>query len=42
MNETFLKNKYWGQLIVVVCLDGNNQIYPLVLEVVDRETNASI
>ncbi|KAL0546629.1 hypothetical protein IC582_016541 [Cucumis melo] len=29
MDETFLKNKYEGQLIVSVCLDGNNKIYPL-------------
>ncbi|KAL4023297.1 hypothetical protein IC575_017049 [Cucumis melo] len=29
MDETFLKNKYGGQLIVSVCLDGNNKIYPL-------------
>ncbi|KAL0539911.1 hypothetical protein IC582_024132 [Cucumis melo] len=42
MDETFLKNKYRGQLIVVVCLDGNNQIYPLAFGVVDRETDDSI
>ncbi|KAL4032204.1 hypothetical protein IC575_005272 [Cucumis melo] len=39
MDGTFLKNKYRGQLIVVVCLDGNNQIYPLAFGVVDRETD---
>lgn len=42
MDGTFLKNKYRGQLIVAVCLDGNNQIYPLAFGVVDRETDASI
>ncbi|KAL0556499.1 hypothetical protein IC582_005013 [Cucumis melo] len=42
MDGTFLKNKYRGQLIVVVCLDGNNQIYPLAFGVVDRETDDSI
>ncbi|KAA0066049.1 Ulp1-like peptidase [Cucumis melo var. makuwa] len=29
-------------LIVAVCLDGNNQIYPLAFGVVDRETDDSI
>ncbi|KAA0063206.1 MuDRA-like transposase [Cucumis melo var. makuwa] len=38
MDGTFLKNKYRGQFIVAVCLDGNNQIYPLAFGVVDRET----
>ncbi|KAA0051659.1 MuDRA-like transposase [Cucumis melo var. makuwa] len=42
MDETFLKNKYRGQLIVSVCLDGNNQIYPLAFGAVDRETDDSI
>ena len=42
MDETFLKNKFRGQLIVFVCLDGNNQIYHLAFRVVNRETNASI
>ncbi|KAA0056715.1 MuDRA-like transposase [Cucumis melo var. makuwa] len=42
MDGTFLKNKYCGQLIVSVCLDGNNQIYPLAFGVVDRETDDSI
>ncbi|KAL4011269.1 hypothetical protein IC575_028321 [Cucumis melo] len=42
MDRTFLKNKYRGQLIVAVCLDGNNQIYPLAFGVVDRETDDSI
>ncbi|KAL4035323.1 hypothetical protein IC575_004007 [Cucumis melo] len=42
MDETFLKNNYRGQLIVAVCLDGNNQIYHLAFGVVDRETNDSI
>ncbi|KAA0053426.1 MuDRA-like transposase [Cucumis melo var. makuwa] len=42
MDGTFLKNKYRGQLIVTVCLDGNNQIYPLAFGVVDRETDDSI
>ncbi|KAA0033757.1 MuDRA-like transposase [Cucumis melo var. makuwa] len=42
MDGTFLKNKYWGQLIVAVCLDGNNQIYHLAFGVVDRETDDSI
>ncbi|KAL0551887.1 hypothetical protein IC582_010977 [Cucumis melo] len=42
MDGTFLKNKYRGQLIVAVCLDGNNQIYPLGFGVVDRETDDSI
>ncbi|KAA0061359.1 MuDRA-like transposase [Cucumis melo var. makuwa] len=42
MDGTFLKNKYRDQLIVVVCLDGNNQIYPLAFGVVDRETDDSI
>ncbi|KAA0056076.1 MuDRA-like transposase [Cucumis melo var. makuwa] len=39
MDGTFLKNKYRGQLIVTVCLDGNNQIYPLAFGVVDGETD---
>ncbi|KAA0067351.1 MuDRA-like transposase [Cucumis melo var. makuwa] len=30
------------QLIVAVCLDGNNQIYPLAFGVVDSETDDSI
>ncbi|KAL0536263.1 hypothetical protein IC582_025206 [Cucumis melo] len=42
MDEIFLKNKHCGQLIVAVCLDGNNQIYPLAFGVVDRETDDSI
>ncbi|KAA0062580.1 MuDRA-like transposase [Cucumis melo var. makuwa] len=42
MDGTFLKNKYRGQLIVAVCLDGNNQTYPLAFGVVDRETDDSI
>ncbi|KAA0066561.1 MuDRA-like transposase [Cucumis melo var. makuwa] len=42
MDGTFLKKKYQGQLIVAVCLDGNNQIYPLAFGVVDRETDDSI
>ncbi|KAL0557176.1 hypothetical protein IC582_005694 [Cucumis melo] len=42
MDGTLLKNKYRGQLIVAVCLDGNNQIYPLAFGVVDRETDDSI
>ncbi|KAL0559016.1 hypothetical protein IC582_003605 [Cucumis melo] len=42
MDGTFLKNKYRGQLIVSVCLDGNNHIYPLVFGVVNRETDDSI
>ncbi|KAL4037008.1 hypothetical protein IC575_000591 [Cucumis melo] len=42
MDGTFLKNKYRSLLIVVVCLDGNNQIYPLAFGVVDKETDNSI
>ncbi|KAL4011078.1 hypothetical protein IC575_028124 [Cucumis melo] len=42
MDGTLLKNKYRGQLIVAVCLDGNNQIYPLAFGVVDREIDDSI
>ncbi|KAL4017116.1 hypothetical protein IC575_024790 [Cucumis melo] len=42
MDGTFLKNKYRGQLIVAVFLDGNNHIYPLAFGVVDRETDDSI
>ncbi|TYK21833.1 MuDRA-like transposase [Cucumis melo var. makuwa] len=42
MDGTFLKNKYRGQLIVAICLDGNNQIYPLAFGVVDRGTDDSI
>ncbi|KAL0537376.1 hypothetical protein IC582_026354 [Cucumis melo] len=42
MDGTFLKNKYRGQLIVAVFLDGNSQIYPLAFGVVDRETDDSI
>ncbi|KAA0062480.1 MuDRA-like transposase [Cucumis melo var. makuwa] len=42
MDGTFLKNKYRGQLIVAVCLNGNNQIYHLAFGVVDRETDDSI
>ncbi|TYK18905.1 MuDRA-like transposase [Cucumis melo var. makuwa] len=42
MDGTFLKKKYRGQLIVAVCLDGNNSIYPLAFGVVDRETDDSI
>ena len=29
-------------MIVVICLNGNNKIYPLAFGVVDRETDASI
>ncbi|KAL0541365.1 hypothetical protein IC582_021407 [Cucumis melo] len=42
MDGIFFKNKYRDQLIVAVCLDGNNQIYPLAFGVVDRETDDSI
>ncbi|TYK23048.1 MuDRA-like transposase [Cucumis melo var. makuwa] len=42
MDGIFLKNKYRGQLIVAVCLDGNNHFYPLAFGVVDRETDDSI
>nr|XP_028949183.1 uncharacterized protein LOC103401792 [Malus domestica] len=41
VDGTFLKGKYLGTLFVVVCHDGQNQIYPLAFGVGDLENDAS-
>ncbi|KAH9795044.1 SWIM-type domain-containing protein [Citrus sinensis] len=36
---THLKGLYRGSMFVATCLDGNNQLYPLVIGVIDSENN---
>ena len=41
VDGTFMKGKYYGTLFSAVCLDGNNQIYPLAFRVGDSENDQS-
>ena len=41
IDGTFMKGKYYDTLFVAVCLDGNNQIYPLAFGVGDSENDGS-
>ena len=39
VDSTHLKGLYRGSMFVVTCLDGNNQLYPLAVGVMDSENN---
>lgn len=39
VDGTHLKGLYRGTMFVATCLDGNNQLYPLVIGVMDSENN---
>ncbi|XP_013624136.1 PREDICTED: uncharacterized protein LOC106330143 [Brassica oleracea var. oleracea] len=41
VDETFLKNKYKGTLLVVTAVDGNSNLYPIAFGVVDSENGDS-
>ncbi|RVX11356.1 hypothetical protein CK203_019691 [Vitis vinifera] len=41
IDGTFLKAKYSGNLFIIACKDGNNQIYPLTFKIGDSENDAS-
>ncbi|XP_052299687.1 uncharacterized protein LOC112499345 [Citrus sinensis] len=39
VNGTHLKGLYRGSMFVATCLDGNNQLYPLAIGIMDSENN---
>lgn len=39
VDGTHLKGLYRGSMFVATCLDGNNQLYPLAIGVMDSENN---
>ena len=39
VNDTHLKGLYRGSMFVATYLDNNNQLYPLVIGVMDSENN---
>ena len=39
VDGTHLKGLYRGSMFVATCLDGNNQLYPLDIGVMDSENN---
>ena len=41
VDGTHLKEVYRGSMFVAICLNGNNQLYPLVIGVMDSENNDS-
>lgn len=41
LNACFLKGGYMGQLMAIVCRDGNNQIFPITYAIVKAETTNS-
>ena len=41
MDGSHLKGKYKGTMLIATCLDGNNQIFPIALAVVDSENDTS-
>src|SRR5690606_11425483 len=41
VDRTFLKNKYKGVLLVATTLDGNPNLYPIAVGVVDSENERS-
>ncbi|XP_038888768.1 uncharacterized protein LOC120078560 [Benincasa hispida] len=41
VDGSHLKGKYKGAMLVVVSMDGNNQLYPLAYAIVDNETDQS-
>ncbi|XP_022857991.1 uncharacterized protein LOC111378930 [Olea europaea var. sylvestris] len=42
VDGTTLKARYEGKLIIVTCQDANIQIYPLVVDIVDGETDLAM
>lgn len=38
VDDTYLQEKYKGMLLIVTCIDGNNNIYPIAFFIVDYET----
>ncbi|XP_038885792.1 uncharacterized protein LOC120076085 [Benincasa hispida] len=41
VDRTHLHEKYKGILLIATCIDGNNNIYPIIFSIVDGENNAS-
>lgn len=41
VDGTHLHEKYKGMLLIATCIDGNNNIYPIALGIVDGENDAS-
>ncbi|XP_022871714.1 uncharacterized protein LOC111390830 [Olea europaea var. sylvestris] len=41
VDETFMKSKFRGTLLVAMCQDANLQIYPFAFDIVDFENDAS-
>ena len=41
VDGTHLKGLYRGSMFVATCLNGNNQLYPLAIGVMDSENNAA-
>ena len=41
VDDSFLKTKYGGQLLCVIALYANSQLYPLAFGVIDSECHAS-
>ena len=41
VDETFLKCKFGGILLIASSQDGNNQIFPLAFAIVDSENDVS-
>ena len=39
VDGTHLKGLYSGSMFIATCLNGNNQLYPLAIEVMDSENN---
>ena len=39
VDGTHLKGLYRGSMFVATCLDGNNQLYPLAIGIMDSENN---
>ena len=39
VDGTHLKELYCGRMFIATCLDGNNQLYPLAIGVMDSENN---
>lgn len=41
LDGKFLKSQFKGQLLTTVALDGNNQLFPLVMAYVEKEKQES-
>ena len=39
VDGTYLKGLYRGSIFVATCFDGNNQLYPLAIRIMDSENN---